>query len=383
MRIALLIRSLEIGGAEVQLVALARGLHRAGEQVSVITFYPGGALESSLAEDGIPVICAAKGGRWDLLGFGSRLWRVLRRLRPDVLHTFLGGPNLFGAALKPLLPARLVWGVRASDMDLSRYDWTWRAMFRVEAWLSRLPSWILSNSLAGRDFVVSKGFRGDRLSVIPNGIDTVRFHPDRRTGVPVRASWNVAPGAALVGLVARLDPMKDHFTFLEAAALLRQRLPAVRFVCAGGGAESYALQLRNRAAQLQIDDAVVWAGERRDIPAVLNALDVPTLSSITEGFPNALCEAMACGLPCVTTDVGDAGAIVGDTGFVVPRRNPQALADAWERTLRLSPAQRTALGQRARRRIEQYYSLDAMISQTVALYRELSASAAARVAETA
>ena len=381
LRVALLIRSLEVGGAEVQLVALARGLQRKGHTVSVITFYPGGSLEPLLRNEGIAVLCPHKRGRWDLLSFAGRLWRVLRRLRPHVLHTFLGGPNLFGALLKPFLPrTRVVWGVRASDMDLNRYDWTWRAMFRAEGLLSRVPDWIVANSNAGRDFIAAQGFRKDHIAVIPNGIDTDRFRPDRIGGAAVRAEWRVPAGMPLIGLVARIDPMKGHATFLEAAALLRARLPDARFVCVGNGPVAYAQEMRALAAKLAMDSAVIWAGERHDIPAVLSALDLATLTSITEGFPNALCEAMACAHGCVTTDVGDAAMIVGDTGIVVPRADARALADAWERTLQRPAEQQREMGLRARRRVEENFSVETMVTRTAAVYAQVIAGSAAPIA---
>ena len=370
--IAFLARSLEVGGAEVQLAALARGLQRTAEfEVSVVTFYPGGALEAELRADGVQVLCAGKRGRWDLAGFGCRLRRLLRQVAPAVVHSFLASPNLAAAAMRPLLPGvRLVWGVRASDVDTSYYDWTWRAVYGAERILSRVPDRIVANSVAGRDHIARGGFPPGRIEVIANGIDTARFRPDRAAGAALRAQCGAT--GPLVGLAARFDRMKDHGTFLRAVNLLAARMPEVRYVCAGGGNEAVAREARALAESLGVDGLVEWAGERRDMPAFCNAIDIATLSSaFGEGFPNAVGEAMASGVPCAVTDVGDAAEIVGPCGAVVPRRDPAALAGAWERLLALPPAERAAMGEAARRRIEERYTAEGMVERSARLYREL------------
>lgn len=375
-RIALLTRSLEVGGAETQLATLARALHATpGFAVDVVTFYPGGALEAPLREAGVRVVSLDKCGRWDLAQFGLRLRHTLRHLAPAIVHSFLGPPNLVAALLRPFLPGtRLVWGVRASDMDLGRYDWTWAQVFRAERMLARVPDRIVANSFAGRDHVVAAGFPAARTTVIPNGIDTDKFQPDRAAGDALRRAWSA--GGPCVGMVARLDPMKDHATFLRAARTTADIVPNARFVCVGGGHPDYVQSLQRRTAELGLTDRVTWAGERRDIPSVLNALDVATLSSgFGEGFPNAVGEAMACAVPCVVTDVGDAARVVGPTGRVVPRGDAAALAAAWTALLQAPEHERTALGVAARNRIVDEFSVAAMVTRTTGLYREVLGTA--------
>lgn len=377
-RITFLARSLEIGGAETQLVALATRLQSGGRfAVSVVTFYPGGALEPLLRDAGVPLTTVDKRGRWDLARFGLRLVQCLRRQQPQVLHSYLGPPNLMAAACKPWLGGvRLVWGIRASDMDLSRYDWSWRAVFAAERLLSRIPDRVVANSAAGRDLVSAAGFPPGRIDVIPNGIDCERFRPDRASGAALRGKWLGDAGGPLIGIVARLDPMKDHETFLRAARVLSDAQPGARFVCVGGGPQPLASRLRAMAESLGLGDRVVWLGQRTDTPAVFNALDLATLSSAYgEGFPNAVGEAMASGVPCVVTDVGDAAEIVGNTGSVVPRRDAGALAAAW-RSLSAFPAkERDRRTLAARRRIVENYSVDAMVAASATLYSNLLGNA--------
>jgi glycosyltransferase involved in cell wall biosynthesis len=167
----------------------------------------------------------------------------------------------------------------------------------------------------------------------------------------------VSSGQILVGLPARLDPIKDHETFLRAAALARKSNERLRFVCIGGGDAEYSRRMAALSDTLGLHDAVIWAGERRDMPAVLNALDIVTLTSIGEGLSNAIGEAMASGVPPVVTDVGDMARLVGEAGSVVPVGDARAVADAWL-ALAADPARRADAGAAARDHICRHYSLD-------------------------
>ncbi len=364
MRVVLFIRSLEIGGAERQLVVLAQGLKARGVDVRVLTFYPGGALRGELEAAGVPVADLAKRGRWDVLPFFFRLAGWLQRERPAVLYSFLPTANTLGVIAGRLLGvSRIVWGVRASNVDLSRYDW----LARVDAFIARhlacFADRIVCNSRAGAHFHGAAGYPCDKLVVIENGIDTACFSYDPEGRVRVRREWGVADDEALIGLVARLDPMKGHETFLHAAARLAREAPKVRIVCVGDGPAEYARVLKELAASLGLT-GLISAGARSDMAAVYSALDIATSSSYGEGFSNAIAEAMACERVCVVTDVGDSARIVGETGWVVPARDPAALAQAWAAALRLSPGERLDRGRAARARIEAEFSLAGMVEKT-------------------
>ncbi len=372
MKVAFLARSLHVGGAEIQLVTLAAALRHTHE-TAIVTFYPGGPLEERVRAAGVPLHCIGKRHRWDLPGFAWRLRHVLRALRPDILQTFLGPPNVAGIFLRPP-GARLAWGVRASDMDFGHYDWSHRQVFQLERRLSRFADRIVCNSYAGQDFVRAAGFASERMDVIPNGIDTVRFAPDPPAGADLRRELRL--DGPVVGLVARLDPMKDHPTFLRAAQILAAQRPDVRFVCVGSGAQPYEQAMRAQARELGLEDRVVWAGPRTDMQRVYNAFDVATLSSaFGEGFPNVLGEAMACGVPCVATDVGDSARVIAALGTVVPRRDAAALAAAWGSLLAKRADERRALGRAARQWIEDNFGVEAMVARTERLYRDMMAAA--------
>lgn len=365
MRILFLIRSLDAGGAERQLVALANQMAAAGHEVHVALFYGNGILRDGLAAE-VRVHALEKRGRWDILGFVVRWLSILRRVGPEVVHGYLTTSNLFVVLARLAAPrARIVFGLRASNMDLSRYDWLARAEAAAEARLSRCADLAIANSKSGADYAIRRGFRRAMLRVVPNGIDTARFQPDAAAGSAMRQRWGLADDALVVGLAARLDPMKDHANFFKAAAQLRDEFPGLRLVCIGGGNDHMRRALEGLASELGLSDRVVWAGVCQDMCAAYNTLDLAVSASLYgEGFSNALAEAQACGVPCVATDVGDSALIVGDTGKVVAPGDPAALAAALRALLGEPAVERRARGARARARICDNYSLDMLCQRT-------------------
>lgn len=368
MKILFLIRSLEFGGAERQLVGLAGGLKGRGHDVAVAVFYGEGALEKGVRGAGVPVRHLGKKGRWDIAGFIWRLVRHVRRERPDVLYGFLVDSNVLAAALKSLIPGvKVVWGVRASNMDLRRYDWLARAMFRISVRLSRFADLIVFNSTAGMEFHMEQGFPKGKGLVIPNGTDVGRFRPDPESRARVREEWGIGNGKALVGIVGRLDPMKDHPSFLRAAAILASEREDIAFAVVGRGGAEYRRSLENLGEELGLAGRMVWAGEREEMPGVYNALDVAVSSSaFGEGTPNAIAEAMACGVPCVVTAVGDSAALVGDKGIVVRPRDPDALARGIDAMLARVDAEASSFKEGVRKRIESEFRLELLIDRTQA-----------------
>jgi glycosyltransferase involved in cell wall biosynthesis len=365
MKISFLIRSLAVGGSEQQLVEVARGLKRKGHEVIVLVFYPGGPLEEHLTASDVPVISLDKKGRWDIVTFMGRLLGVLREQRADFLYAFLGVPCILTAFVKRFVPElKIVWGVRAANVDLSQYDLFCRIAYGLECRLSSSADLIIANSHAGREYAIEHRFPSKNIVVIPNGIDTERFHPMHDDGFPVRTEWGVEPHEKLIGLVARLDPMKDHPTFIKAASQVAEERFDVKFVCIGDGPVEYKKYLMRLVIDIGLENKLIWAGECRDMPAVYNALDVAALSSYGEGFPNVIGEAMACEVPCVVTDVGDSALIVGDTGIVVKPRDPDALAAGMNVILAKLEKDRVEKKLRARKRICEHFGIEAMVSQT-------------------
>jgi glycosyltransferase involved in cell wall biosynthesis len=361
-RLTFLIRSLDYGGAERHLLTLVRALNKERFSVTVLYFYGGGRLEDELRASGVRMISLGKRGRWDLFGFTWRLVKQLRALRPDFLHSFLVEPNLLTVLLKPLLPSvRVVWGVRASRVHFENYDRFSRLTFRLQCFFSRFADLIIFNSERGRDYHLSQGFPAQKSMVIHNGIDTDAFKPEPEARSRVRSELGVAADALLVGCVGRLDPMKDHPTLLRAAQVVCREREDVRFVCVGGGPVEYLSELQSLAGELGVADKVIWAGARSSMAATYNALDLLVSASFSEGFPNVIGEAMACGVPCVVTDTGDSALIVGEVARVVAPRDPAALAAKIISSLEEEGDETSA---RLRARILENFSVERMAAET-------------------
>jgi glycosyltransferase involved in cell wall biosynthesis len=317
MKILFLARQLNIGGAERQLVTLANDLAARGHEVVIASYYPGGALSKKLDSGRVRLVSLGKRSRWDLLYLYIRLIRVMRQERPDVLHGWMLTQNVIATPLRLFNPkVRLFWCVRSSnrEMVLSRFE-------SLQEWLqfrlSRFADCIIVNSLAGLEHVVSKGIPREKMLHIPNGIDTKVFYPDAAERKFMRAEWGIGNSEKVIGQVARFDPVKNHPLFLKAAAKIASERPDVRFVCVGHGQASYLEELQALTRALGIESKVRWIQAHSDTRKVYNALDVFCSSSLSEGFPNVIGEAMACGRRCVVTDVGDSRFVVGETGVVV------------------------------------------------------------------
>jgi glycosyltransferase involved in cell wall biosynthesis len=365
--VVFMIRRLDRGGAERQLIQLAQSLNKEKFEVSIVTFYRGGGFAAEIAADsGIRVLSLDRSGSWDIVKFVVRLLFAMRRMRPQIIHGYMGGANELSLIAGRACGARVVWGMRASDPMGVPTSLGMHSLFLVGALLSPLSDRIIVNSQIGRTFYASNGYCAKRLTVIPNGIDTTSFGilPDQRARI--RQEWGVADCELLIGRAARLDPRKDYPSFLKAAGRVSRLIPAARFVCVGDDTDCVAL--RAIAAAEGIADRVIWAGGRADMPAVYNALDICVSSSLTEGFPNAVAESMACGTPCVATNVGDSALLLGDAGLIVAAGDSDALADG---VLRMIAERQQYSRDRVRQRIIDNFGLERLAYRTEAEFEKL------------
>jgi glycosyltransferase involved in cell wall biosynthesis len=259
--------------------------------------------------------------------------------------------------------------VRSSEIDQRGIPQSTRYLARILAKLSPRPDAIIVNSQNGRRYHDRIGYRPKQWINIPNGVDLERFRPRRDERAVLRDRLGLSANTAVIGLVARYHPMKDVKTFLHAASLFQQDHANVRFVLCGDGLRPDNPPLSELIQTLNLEQRVILLGPRPDIELIYPTLDALTLCSIYgEGFPNVLCEAMACDVPCVATDVGDSAEIIGDCGLIVPLRDPHALAQAW-RSLLQNTARFGPEGLRAR--VAGRYSLQRMCAHYESLYRSL------------
>jgi glycosyltransferase involved in cell wall biosynthesis len=365
IRILFLIRSLEAGGAERQLCDLVKGLDKRKFDIYVVTFYDGGKLRQELdTTKEIHYISLGKRKRWDLVQLFWRFFVLVKKIQPQILHGYLDMSNLLCLLVGKLLKMKVIWGVRSSYIDLTKYYWTDRLLSKILVWCSKIPDLIITNSYAGRKYFIKSGFSTENMVVINNGIDTRNFYPNRKVGERLRIQWGIKNEQKIIGLVGRLDPIKDHSTFIKASAIVAKQNPLARFVCIGSGSKTYKEELSKQIKDCGLSKKFIWAGYIEKMTAAYNSLDVLCLSSYGEGFPNAIGEAMACSIPVVTTNVGDAAEIIGDIGKVVAVGDYQHMAKELLHFMGMPKADLRNLGIRSRERIIQKYSLEFMVSNT-------------------
>ena len=356
---------------------------RAEFEHEVISMIEIGALGEDIRALGVPVrtlgMSRSMPNPLDVL----RLARWLYLDPPDVVQTWMYQADLVGGLAARLAgDVPVAWGIHSSYLDPQSVKrlkiWTVQAC----AWASRwLPTRIVCCSEASRQVHADLGYATKNMLIIPNGSDLATFKPDPEARSAVRMELGLQEATPLVGLVARWDPQKDHRTFVRAAALLHARAPDAHFIlCGSADVDGIGITSENPQLTEWIDAAGLRScfhllGMRRDVPRLSAALDIASLSSsYGEAWPLTVGEAMACGIPCVVTDVGDSASIVGDTGRVVPPRDPAALADAWHELLAVGPDARIRLGLAARRRTEEHFSLTSAIEKYEGLYKELTLS---------
>jgi len=372
IKVVHLISSLKTGGTEMMLFKLLAAVKKDEFNSSVISLTSGGQIADRIAALDIPVeILGMRRGTPSPLAF-FRLYRMLRRQRPDVLQTWLYHSDLMGffAGKLARVPA-LAWNIRCSTTDDRYFTGMTGQVVRLLARLSTKPDAVIVNSDAGRAIHENMGYKPHRWEIVPNGFDLTRFRPDLAARSAVRDELGIPGDAAVIGLVARFDPLKDHHTFLRAAAELLIDAPGTHFVLVGPGVDWENPVLSGLATELEISDQVHFLGERTDAARITAAFDIATCSSTGEGFPNIIGEAMASGVPVVTTDVGDARIVVGETGIVVPIRDPAALAGGWRTMLNLGTDGMARLGEKAREKVAEQYDIHGIADRYASIYRKL------------
>jgi len=369
------ITGLHVGGAEVMLYNLLSSMDRNRFAPEVISLLEPGPVGRKIEALGIRVRSLGMTRGMPRPSHVLRLARWLKADSPDLVQTWMYHANLIGGlAAKCAGNVPVIWGIHHSTLDSTAKART-IGIAKVSALLSRwLPARIVYCSEASRAAHSQLGYHSDKAVVIPNGFDLTTFRPDPLARTSLCRELALPDHTPLVGLVARFHPLKDHRTFLQAAAYLHADLPDVRFVLCGVGVDWQNPELSQWVRQAGLEGACYLLGPREDMPRVTAALDVASSSSIGEAFPLVIGEAMSCGVPCIVTDVGDSAAIVGDTGIVVPPRDAHALAEGWRHMLELPAEQRAHLGMLARQRITERYSLAHVVSEYECLYQAVLAA---------
>ncbi|HSV13390.1 MAG TPA: glycosyltransferase [Tepidisphaeraceae bacterium] len=376
-----IINSFQFGGAERMLCNLLLNTDMDRFEPSVVSLIDDMTVAAPIIDAGIPItVVGMRPGIPDPRGI-ARLARHLWRLKPAVIQTWMDHSNLIGGIAARLVSRTpLVWGIHHSNHipSLTKKS-TLATVWACKMFSRRVPTRIVCCSEHARGMYAQRGFADDKLMVIPNGFDVSAFRPDPAARANLRRELDVHPQTPLVGLIARYDPFKDHETFLRAAAKLKRIRPDVHYVLCGHNVDSNNSVLMAMIGSLGIGEQCHLIGARTDVPRVLAGLDLAAQSSVSEAFPLVLGEAMACGVPCVATDVGDSRLIVGDTGKIVPARDPDALAAGMGEMLAMRSSALQQLGITARTRVREMFDLKSVTRRYESLYTDL-ASAAGRAA---
>lgn len=373
MNIVHVIIGMNVGGAELMLKRLIEA-HRdqPGIEHSVISLTDKGVLGDRLAKQGVAVHCLGMSSIIKGPATLLKLRKLLQTLRPDVVHTWMYHADLLGGlAARSLGISNLVWCVRSTDIRKggSKVTLLIRKLCARLSW--RLPRVIVCAADASRKVHEAVGYAPNKMRVIPNGFEIEKLFSLGSKGSRIRDELGISKDCTMVLSVGRYNPVKDHKTFIEAACKVAAQRSYVRFILVGRDLEhsnSELMALLNASGQAE---AFYLLGERNDVPACMLASDIFCLHSVTEGFPNVLGEAMAVGLPCITSDVGDAAYLLNNPEWVVPAASSERLADKLDAILSLPAEEREALGKSAASRIREHFNMDVISRRYFDLYISL------------
>ena len=371
-RVLHFITGLGVGGAETCLVRLLRSSNRDLYTFKVVAMI-GGPMVDQISQLGVTVHVLNMDRRYGKLINGIReLYKIIRSWKPDLMHCWMYHANLIGGMLGIIFRIPVLWAVHNTNLD-KKYT---KQITIVVAKLTGLLSTLLAKKIvfvSKVSFIEHKslGYSDKNVKLISNGFDLDEFCPSEQARAKIREELGVNEEALLVGLIARFDPLKDHNNFVKASGFIKESFPNCHFVLCGDGIDHMNKPLKTMIQQVDVADCTFLLGRRWDVSNLMAALDVSTLSSCGEAFPNVLGESMACGIPCVSTDVGDAAWIIGDKGKIVPVRDAEGLASAVMDLLNMPKSERYKLGLSGRSRIKTLFSELNNANQFSEVYQEI------------
>lgn len=364
------ISGLKVGGAEMVLLRLITSSRGRPYSHSVIALTPGGGMRQRFADAAVDVI-ELDFKRNPLVAF-IRLIKLISRRQPDIVQTWMYHADLLGGVAARLAGCtNVIWGVRTTDVQAGGSRATTLLRTLCAKLSNRVPRFIVCAAQASKSSHAAVGYDARRMVVVPNGFDLSRLTASANQRSVLRATCGFADNHLVVGMLGRFNRAKDPKNFVLAAGLVAKRFANVRFLMVGRDIDDSNDELRTWIAETGNADRFVLLGERSDVPICLAAMDLFCLSSRTEGFPNVIGEAMAMRLPCVSTDVGDAALLLAETGIVVPKESPEALASGLSKVVGMSDEERRQLGEKACARVHAEFSMERARDRFESLYEKL------------
>ena len=373
MKILHVIVGLDRGGAEMMLRHMIETSLQTGSENShcVISLTDLGFHGAILQKQGVPVYEIGIRSPKDFFKSALRLFFLLKKIKPDIVQTWMVHADFIGGIAARLAGIKnVIWGVHSTDYSVeSRSTQALRWLCAPLSYL--IPRKVVCVAQSSLNASVNAGYSAQKMIVINNGFDVETLRLQRSPVGTLRAIAAIAPDELVIGCLGRFNPAKDHANFVKAAGILAAEYPKSRFLMVGRDLDSANIELRSLISATGYVNRFILLGERSDAAACLDAMDVFVLSSCTEAFPMVLGEAMAIGIPCVATNVGDCALLLGDAGELVPARDSEALAAAVSRMLDLTSAKRRALGQKGSARVEEHFTMLAALERFDALYKSL------------
>ncbi|MEY2858880.1 MAG: hypothetical protein RLZZ74_3193, partial [Cyanobacteriota bacterium] len=336
IKLVFVITALGTGGAEMMLYKLLTRINRDRYSPSVISLIDGGVFIGRFHDLDIPVkTLGMKPGVYNPIIL-LKLRQMLQEIQPDIIQGWMYHANLAAqlANFLALGKAPVFWSIHHSVDSLKAEKLPLATTIKLTALLSSKVEKVIFSAEKGQKQHIQLGYDPTNGDAIGDNFDLAKYKPASNPQFNLRSSLGLPEDSILIGSVARYHPMKDHANLIEGAAILIANDPKVHFILVGPNVDQQNPALSAQIGKLGIADQVHLLGERQDIPDVMTSFDIFTTSSAYgESFPNVLGEAMSCQIPCVATDIGDSRTVIGETGMVVPPKDPQALADAWQKLI--------------------------------------------------
>jgi len=370
IKLAHISTGLRTGGAEVQLKRLLSEFDKSMFEMIVISLDNETYLADDIRKLGIPVqSLTLKQNPLNL----RKAYTILKEFNPDVIHGTMYEGGVVGSVFRRFLPKKppVIWTVHEPLEHYDNEPLRKRMQLRLWGLMSKMPACMMYVSHLNQEQHLAWGFDNSKAIVIPNGVETSRCFPNKPKGMEVRKSLGIPDDAFVIGKVARFHRQKNHVGFMHSAAILAKKHPNIHYMLVGTDVDEKNEELVSLRDKLGLKDKVHMLGNRQDIPDVVNAFDLATLTSFGEAFPLTLGEAMVSEVPCVATDVGDNDYIIGDTGLITPVNDDEAMATAWQKMIEMDKDDFIKLGKAARQRCLDNFTLEQQVSQHEDLYKKL------------
>ncbi len=344
----------------MMLYKLINAMDKTSFQSCVVSLSDKGPIGEKIEKAGVQVYYLRMRGLNSIPGALWKLIHIINNEKPNIIQGWMYHGNIaaYIASILSKYKKIVIWNIRHSLHPNGREKYlTWLAIHIGARLSGKIPA-IIYNSNVSLKQHMAIGYKTAHAEVIENGFDCEKFKPDEEARKKLRDSLGITPTEILVGHAARDHPMKDHMTLLCAAGIIVKKIKNVRFILAGRNIDTQNQCLKKLLKTKDLEGKVLMVGEYKKMHDFMAALDFFCLSSAWgEAFPNVLGEAMSCGVPCVATDVGDSGLIVGETGIIVAPQNPDQLVDAMETLIKLSIENRRRMGLRTRQRMLENFSI--------------------------